>query len=140
MTCETLAALMALTCSCRGLEPGRRLHTTSWRLMIGWFPESATPPTPVSYLWLSFLYNLSGSLYHQKSLYKNHGHNLQFSLMKLFSLLYFVFCTLITRKDTNSIHHHHHHHHHHGEDGSRPQRPLYPRNKNNITHYLYTNY
>ena len=33
-----------------------------------------------------------------------------------------------------------HHHHHHGEDGSRPQRPLYPRNKNNITHYLYTNY
>ena len=36
--------------------------------------------------------------------------------------------------------HHHHHHHHHGEDGSRPQRPLYPRNKNNITHYLYTNY
>ena len=31
-------------------------------------------------------------------------------------------------------------HHHHGEDGSRPQRPLYPRNKNNITHYLYTNY
>ena len=24
---------------------------------------------------------------------------------------------------------HHHHHHHHGEDGSRPERPLYPRNR-----------
>jgi len=33
-----------------------------------------------------------------------------------------------------------HHHHHHGEDGSRPQGPLYPRNKNNITHYLYIYY
>jgi len=32
-----------------------------------------------------------------------------------------------------SHHHHHYHHHHHGEDGSRPERPLYPRNKCKIT-------
>jgi len=32
---------------------------------------------------------------------------------------------------------HHHHHHHHGEDGSRPERPLYPRNRRKITNTCY---
>jgi len=30
-----------------------------------------------------------------------------------------------------------HHHHHHGEDGSRPERPLYPRNRRKITNTCY---
>jgi len=30
-----------------------------------------------------------------------------------------------------------HHHHHHGEDRSRPERPLYPRNRRKITNTCY---
>ena len=41
------------------------------------------------------------------------------------------------RRLTVSYAYHHHHHHHHGEDGSRPERPLYPRNRRKITNTRY---